>query len=95
MSPYAWPGVYHPLRCSLHKVTLKLIKFLVQIISGIPQPMFQVIGPLYSETWFDLKGRTTATMLLSVGSSLITIDPKCTIDFHYRQQTHWDLPSHK
>lgn len=46
-------------------------EILGQIISGIPQPMFQVIGPLYSETWFDLKGRTTATMLLSVGSSLI------------------------
>ena len=29
--------------------------------------MFQVLGPMYSERWFDLKGRTTATMIIAVG----------------------------
>ena len=34
--------------------------------------MFQVLGPLYSETWFDLKARTTATMLLSICELVVT-----------------------
>ena len=38
-----------------------------QLLSGIAQPVYQVLGPKYSETWFSLKGRTTATMLLAVG----------------------------
>ncbi|KAJ3550543.1 hypothetical protein NM688_g5055 [Phlebia brevispora] len=41
-----------------------------QILSGIAQPAFQVIGPLYSETWFDLKARTTVTMILSVANPI-------------------------
>ncbi|KAF8348222.1 major facilitator superfamily domain-containing protein [Amanita rubescens] len=39
-----------------------------QIFAGIAQPIYQVIGPKYSENWFDLKGRTTATMLISIGN---------------------------
>jgi hypothetical protein len=39
-----------------------------QLFSAIAQPIFQVLGPMYSETWFDLKGRTTATMLISVAN---------------------------
>ncbi|KIP09398.1 hypothetical protein PHLGIDRAFT_11937 [Phlebiopsis gigantea 11061_1 CR5-6] len=39
-----------------------------QILAGAAQPVFQVLGPLYSETWFDLKGRTTATMLMSIAN---------------------------
>jgi len=38
-----------------------------QLFAGIAQPMFQVLGPMYSERWFDLKGRTTATMIIAVG----------------------------
>lgn len=38
-----------------------------QIIAGITQPIFQVLIPGYSEKWFDLRGRTTATMLMSIG----------------------------
>jgi len=33
------------------------------------QPVFQVLGPQYSETWFDLKSRTTATMIIAVGET--------------------------
>ena len=38
-----------------------------QIIGGAAQPFFLILGPKYSQTWFDLKGRMTATMVLSVG----------------------------
>lgn len=47
-----------------------------KIFASITQPIFQVLGPKYSETWFDLKGRTTATMLISIGKSL---SPVCQI----------------
>ena len=40
---------------------------LCQIISGVVQPIFQVLVPGFSEKWFDLRQRTTATMLMSVG----------------------------
>jgi FLVCR family MFS transporter 7 len=39
----------------------------MQFLSAISQPIFQVLGPKYSEMWFDLKGRTTATMVIAVG----------------------------
>ncbi|CAG8687095.1 10290_t:CDS:10, partial [Acaulospora colombiana] len=41
-----------------------------KIFAGIAQPVFQVLGPKFSETWFDLKARTTATMVIAVGSAL-------------------------
>ncbi|KAJ7647381.1 major facilitator superfamily domain-containing protein [Roridomyces roridus] len=39
-----------------------------QIFSAVAQPIFQVMGPKYSETWFDLKGRTTATMIVAIAN---------------------------
>lgn len=33
------------------------------------QPIYQVLGPKYSENWFDLRGRTTATMIVALGLS--------------------------
>ncbi|KAK7676965.1 hypothetical protein QCA50_020083 [Cerrena zonata] len=39
-----------------------------QIIGGAAQPFFLILGPKYSQTWFDLKGRMTATMVLSVAN---------------------------
>ncbi|KAJ7881731.1 major facilitator superfamily domain-containing protein [Mycena olivaceomarginata] len=41
-----------------------------QFCAAIAQPISQVIGPKYSETWFDLKGRTTATMILSIANPI-------------------------
>ncbi|KAL5522667.1 hypothetical protein ACEPAG_8685 [Sanghuangporus baumii] len=43
-----------------------------QFISAIPQVVFQILAPKFSETWFDLKGRTTATMLMSVSNPVGT-----------------------
>ncbi|KAF8756924.1 MFS general substrate transporter [Rhizoctonia solani] len=43
-----------------------------QILLGIGQPWFLIIGPKYSEVWFDLKGRTTATMLVSISNPIGT-----------------------
>ncbi|CAL1697928.1 unnamed protein product [Somion occarium] len=41
---------------------------IAQILGGAAQPFFLILGPKYSETWFDLKGRMTATMVLSVAN---------------------------
>ncbi|KAF9050074.1 major facilitator superfamily domain-containing protein [Panaeolus papilionaceus] len=41
-----------------------------QLFVSIAQPIYQVIGPIYSETWFDLKGRTTATMIIAISNPL-------------------------
>ncbi|KAG6850973.1 hypothetical protein H0H93_005842 [Arthromyces matolae] len=41
-----------------------------QLFASIAQPVYQVIGPKYSETWFDLKGRTTATMILAIANPI-------------------------
>jgi len=39
-----------------------------QAFIAISQPLFQVIGPMFSQTWFDLNGRTTSTMLIAVSN---------------------------
>lgn len=41
-----------------------------QIFTGIGQPCLQILGPRYSEVWFDLRGRTTATMILSIANPI-------------------------
>ena len=42
----------------------------LQIFGACGQPLFQILGPKYSETWFNLKERTTATMLMTVGTPI-------------------------
>ncbi|RPD77008.1 MFS general substrate transporter [Lentinus tigrinus ALCF2SS1-7] len=39
-----------------------------QLLAGLSVPIFQVIVPSYSERWFDLKGRTTATMIMGLAN---------------------------
>ncbi|KAJ7036834.1 major facilitator superfamily domain-containing protein [Mycena alexandri] len=39
-----------------------------QLFSAISQPIFLVLAPKYSETWFDLRGRTAATMAIAVAN---------------------------
>ncbi|EJD00097.1 MFS general substrate transporter [Fomitiporia mediterranea MF3/22] len=39
-----------------------------QFLSSIPQVLFLVLAPTFSETWFDMKGRTTATMIMSIAT---------------------------
>ncbi|KAH7921403.1 MFS general substrate transporter [Leucogyrophana mollusca] len=41
-----------------------------QMFAAVAQPIFQVLGPKYSETWFDLRGRTTATMIIAVANPI-------------------------
>lgn len=49
-----------------------LNKWLSQTFAAFAQPCFQVLGPLYSERWFDLKGRTTATMLMAICKYIVS-----------------------
>jgi len=44
--------------------------FLGQFFTGLAQPWFQVLGPKYSELWFDLKGRTTATAIIAIANPI-------------------------
>ncbi|KXN90846.1 Major facilitator superfamily domain-containing protein 7-a [Leucoagaricus sp. SymC.cos] len=39
-----------------------------QLFASIAQPIYQVLGPKYSETWFNLQGRTTATMVVAISN---------------------------
>ncbi|KAI5123266.1 hypothetical protein M0805_001355 [Coniferiporia weirii] len=41
-----------------------------QFLSAFPQVIFQVLAPKFSETWFNLQGRTTATMLMSISNPI-------------------------
>ncbi|VDC06415.1 unnamed protein product [Peniophora sp. CBMAI 1063] len=41
-----------------------------QFIGGFGQPFFQVISPKYSELWFDVKSRTTATMIITLANPI-------------------------
>jgi len=41
-----------------------------QALSAISQPVYQILAPKYSERWFDLKGRTTATMIISIANPI-------------------------
>ncbi|GBE87055.1 predicted protein [Sparassis crispa] len=58
------------------------LMLLGQVLAGFAQPIFQVLIPRYSEKWFDLRGRTTATMLMSIANPIGTglsqlISPLC------------------
>jgi MFS family permease len=53
---------------SLSSESAYTLLILGQFFSAISQPIFQVLGPKYSEMWFDLKGRTTATMVIAVAN---------------------------
>ncbi|KAJ7132801.1 major facilitator superfamily domain-containing protein [Mycena crocata] len=44
--------------------------FIGQFFAAIAQPIFQVIGPKYSETWFNTQGRTTATMVVAIANPI-------------------------
>ncbi|CAE6468622.1 unnamed protein product [Rhizoctonia solani] len=41
-----------------------------QVFTGFAQPWFQILGPKYSETWFDMRGRTTATMMIAIAGPI-------------------------
>ncbi|KAK0461336.1 major facilitator superfamily domain-containing protein [Desarmillaria tabescens] len=41
-----------------------------QLFASVSQPIYQVLGPKYSETWFNLQGRTTATMIIAISNPI-------------------------
>ncbi|KAL0956303.1 hypothetical protein HGRIS_002460 [Hohenbuehelia grisea] len=41
-----------------------------QFFASIAQAVYQVLGPKYSETWFDLRSRTTATMVIAISNPI-------------------------
>ncbi|KAI0268875.1 MFS general substrate transporter [Gloeopeniophorella convolvens] len=53
---------------SLSKSGAYALIILGQAFAGVSQPTYQILAPKYSEVWFDLKGRTTATMIISIGA---------------------------
>jgi len=44
--------------------------FIGQLFAAVAQPIYQVLGPKYSETWFGLRGRTTATMIVAISNPI-------------------------
>ncbi|KAI6037951.1 major facilitator superfamily domain-containing protein [Pisolithus marmoratus] len=62
---------------SLSPQSAYVLLFFGQLFGTLSQPVFQVLGPIYSERWFDLKSRTTATMAITIagpiGSALAQI----------------------
>ncbi|KAI0268881.1 MFS general substrate transporter [Gloeopeniophorella convolvens] len=55
---------------SLSKHGAYALIILGQAFAGLAQPTYQILAPKYSEVWFDLKGRTTATMIVSIASPI-------------------------
>ncbi|KAG8988542.1 hypothetical protein FRB94_001911 [Tulasnella sp. JGI-2019a] len=41
-----------------------------QLVAGFSQPWYQVLAPAYSQAWFGLKSRTTATMIISLSNPI-------------------------
>jgi MFS transporter, FLVCR family, MFS-domain-containing protein 7 len=48
---------------------LTFVPCFLQALSGISQAVFQILGPKYSELWFDPERRTTATRIIFIGTS--------------------------
>lgn len=48
------------------------ILMLSQLVVGAANVLVEVMGPTYSQRWFSLKGRTTATMAVAVSNSVGT-----------------------
>ncbi|KZS98469.1 MFS general substrate transporter [Sistotremastrum niveocremeum HHB9708] len=59
---------YAATATSLTPQSAYALLFLGQVLAGVSQPVFQVICPRFSEVWFDLRGRTTATMIVSLAN---------------------------
>lgn len=64
------------------------IPCLLQLFGAVAQATFQVLAPKYSETWFDLKGRTTATMLMSI-CMFINVLLLLQISYLRSSKSHW------
>ncbi|KAI6040338.1 major facilitator superfamily domain-containing protein [Pisolithus marmoratus] len=63
----AWVRYAGTIR-SLSPQSAYVLLFFGQLFSAISQPVFQVLAPMFSERWFDLRGRTTATMVIAIAN---------------------------
>ncbi|KZO95536.1 MFS general substrate transporter [Calocera viscosa TUFC12733] len=61
---------YGAAKGSTNATTTFAVFMLSSVLNGIGQPIFQVLAPKYSERWFDLRERTTATMLIAVSNPI-------------------------
>ncbi|KAI6134496.1 major facilitator superfamily domain-containing protein [Pisolithus thermaeus] len=65
----AWVRYAGTIR-SLSPQSAFVLLFFGQLFSAISQPVFQVLAPMFSERWFDLRGRTTATMAVVIANPI-------------------------
>ncbi|KAI6157770.1 major facilitator superfamily domain-containing protein [Pisolithus tinctorius] len=65
----AWVRYAGTIR-SLSPQSAYVLLFFGQFFGAISQPVFQVLAPMFSERWFDLRGRTTATMAIAIANPI-------------------------
>lgn len=63
----AWVRYASTIR-SLSPQSAYVLLFFGQLFGAVSRPVFQVLGPSFSERWFDLRSRTTATMVIAIAS---------------------------
>lgn len=80
---YGMLGLRVPFQVNMHMPSSSLDKWVLldlrkstpifslwyKSFASIAQPIYQILAPKYSETWFDLRGRTTATMIIAICES--------------------------
>ncbi|KAI5990385.1 major facilitator superfamily domain-containing protein [Pisolithus albus] len=55
---------------SLSPRSAYVLLFFGQFFGAISKPVSQILGPMFSERWFDLRSRTTATMAIAISGSI-------------------------
>ncbi|KAI6143445.1 hypothetical protein BKA82DRAFT_2443147 [Pisolithus tinctorius] len=65
----AWVRYAGTIR-SLSPQSAYVLLFFGQLFGAISKPVFPILGPVFSERWFDLKSRTTATMAIAIAVRL-------------------------
>lgn len=65
----AWVRYAGTIR-SLSPQSAYVLLFFGQLFGAISKPVFPILGPVFSERWFDLKSRTTATMAIAIAGPI-------------------------
>ncbi|KAI6002257.1 major facilitator superfamily domain-containing protein [Pisolithus orientalis] len=65
----AWVRYAGTIR-SLSPHSAYVLLFFGQLFGAISKPVFPILGPVFSERWFDLKSRTTATMAIAIAGPI-------------------------
>ncbi|KAI6114999.1 major facilitator superfamily domain-containing protein [Pisolithus croceorrhizus] len=55
---------------SLSPRSAYILLFFGQFFGALSKPISQILGPMFSERWFDLRNRTTATMAIAISGSI-------------------------